>query len=107
VGHKILPIFGMKPEDVRQSNRLVETLLDTLLQGFVLPATKTTVLQDWMKGRHSEVNDINGTVVTEAARRGSRAPVNAAVVELARRIERGELKPGPQNLKLLKELAGS
>ncbi len=105
-GHKVLPIFGMKPEDVRQSNRLVETLLDTLLEGFVLPNTKTTVLQDWTKGRHSEVDDINGTVVAEAKARGGAASVNAAVVTLARRIERGELKPGPENLVLLKQLAG-
>lgn len=106
IGHKVLPIFGMKPEDIRQSNRLVETLLDTLLQGFVLPNTKTTVLQDWMKGRHSEVEDINGAVVAEARARGGNASVNAAVVMLARRIERGDLKPGPENLILLKELAG-
>ena len=44
IGHPVLPIFGLKPEDVRQTNRLVETLLDTLLTGFVLPNTKTTVL---------------------------------------------------------------
>ena len=105
-GHRILPIFGLGEEDVRQSNRLVETLLDTLLAGFVLPDTKTTVLQDWMKGRHSEVDDINGTVVATAAQTGMAAPVNAAVVALAHRIERGELSPGPQNLALLRELAG-
>ncbi|MFT2612622.1 hypothetical protein, partial [Escherichia coli] len=31
LGHPALPIFGLKPDDIRQSNRLVETLLDTLL----------------------------------------------------------------------------
>ncbi len=105
-GHRVLPIFGLTPDDVRQTNRLVETLLDTLLQGFVLSGTKTTVLQDWMKGRHSEVDDINGVVVAEAEQRGGSAPVNAAVVELARRIERGEMKPGPENLALLRTLTG-
>jgi 2-dehydropantoate 2-reductase len=91
---------------VRQTNRLVETLLDTLLGGFVLPHTKTTVLQDWMKGRHSEVDDLNGIVAGVHTRHGSRAPVNAAVVDLAHRIERGELKAGPENLALLLQLAG-
>jgi 2-dehydropantoate 2-reductase len=104
--HQVLPIFGLGEDDVRQSNRLVETLLDVLLAGFVLPDTKTTVLQDWMKGRHSEVDDINGLVAAEAARLGDTAPVNAAVVEVARRIERGDLDPGPQNIELLRELAG-
>ncbi len=107
IGHRVLPIFGLRPDDMRQTNRLVETLLDTLLAGFVLPNTKTTVLQDWIKGRHSEVDDINGTVVAEAARRGRGAPVNAAVVELARRIERGSLEPGPGNLAMLRDLAGA
>lgn len=104
--HRILPIFGLNEDDVRQSNRLVETLLDYLLAGFVLPDTKTTVLQDWMKGRHSEVDDINGLVATEAKRLGTAAPVNEAVVEVARRIERGQLDPGPQNLDLLLSLIG-
>ena len=105
-GRKVLPIFGLKAEDMRQSNRLVETLLDTLLAGFVLPNTKTTVLQDWMKGRHSEVDNINGEVVSAMVRQGGKAPVNAAVVELARRIEQGTLQPGPGNLALLRMLAG-
>lgn len=102
-GYETLPIFGLKPEDIRQSNRLVETLLDTLLEGFVLPETKTTVLQDWIKGRHSEVDDLNGLVVSQARELGLDAPVNAAIVELAHRIEKGELKPDPGNLDLLKD----
>lgn len=104
--HQVLPIFGLKDEDVRQSNRLVETLLDVLLEGFVLPNTRTTVLQDWMKGRHSEVDDINGLVAAQARRLGGSAPVNSAVAEIARRIERGELEPGPENLDLLRDMVG-
>ena len=104
IGHRVLPIFGLSEADVRQTNRLVEVLLDTLLAGFVLPHTKTTVLQDWMKGRHSEVDDLNGLVAAAHAQRGAHAPVNAAVVEIAHLIETGELKPGPQNLRLLHEL---
>ena len=105
LGHQVLPIFGLSKDDVRHTNRLVETLLDTLLAGFVLPHTKTTVLQDWMKGRHSEVDDLNGLVVAAHSQQGGSAPVNAAVVELAHKIERGELKAGPENLPLLLELA--
>jgi 2-dehydropantoate 2-reductase len=105
IGYPVLPIFGLAPDDVRQTNRLVETLLDTLLQGFVLQHTKTTVLQDWIKGRHSEVDELNGLVVAERTRRGKSAPVNSAVVELAHRIERHELRPSPDNLAVLLELA--
>jgi 2-dehydropantoate 2-reductase len=105
IGHPVLPIFGLTPRDMHQTNQLVETLLDTLLEGFVLPNTKTTVLQDWMKGRRSEVDDLNGLVVAQSNRCGRNAPVNAAVAELAHRIERGELMPGPGNLAVLRGLA--
>ena len=106
IGHRVLPIFGLAPDDMRQTNRLVEKVLDTLLQGFVLPHTKTTVLQDWIKGRRSEIDELNGLVTIERERRGCTSPVNMAVVEIAHRIERGELKPGPENLAVLRELAG-
>jgi 2-dehydropantoate 2-reductase len=104
MGLPAVPIFGMKPDDVRQSNRLVETLLDTLVSGFTLKSTITTVLQDWMKGRRSEVDNINGQVVAEAKRLGLSTPVNAAIVELAHQIEQGGLKPNPANLALLQNL---
>ena len=104
LGHPALPIFGLKPDDIRQTNRLVDTLLDVLLSGFTLPSTKTTVLQDWMKGRHSEVDDLNGLVARMAHRHGKPAPVNAAIVDLAHRIECGKLKPGPDNLRLLLDM---
>ena len=105
LGHPALPIFGLKADDVRQTNHLVDTLLDVLLSGFTLPSTKTTVLQDWMKGRHSEVDDLNGLVSHMAKLHGKPAPVNTAIVELAHRIERGKLKPNPENLKLLLEMS--
>ncbi len=100
-GLQVLPIFGLTGEDIRTSNRLVETLLDTLLAGFTLKNTTTTVLQDWTKGRHSEVNDLNGIVVEEGRRLGRKAPVNAAIAELAMQVERGTLVPAPSNLDLL------
>jgi 2-dehydropantoate 2-reductase len=106
LGHRILPIFGLTAADLGKTDRLVEHLLDTLLAGFVLPETKTTVLQDWMKGRRSEVDDLNGLVAREGRKHGVATPVNDAVVEIARRIERGELDPDPDHLALLKKLSG-
>lgn len=104
LGHQVKPIFGLSPEDIRNTNRLVEALLDTLVKGFVLPDTKTTVLQDWIKGRRSEAEDLNGLVVRESERLGFDSPVNSAIVEISRRIESRELDPSPNNLILLKKL---
>jgi 2-dehydropantoate 2-reductase len=104
-GYALLPIFGLSADDVAKPETVVDTLLDALYRGFVIPGATTTVLQDWTKGRHSEVDDINGTVVAEGARLSVPTPVNAAVVEIAHRIERGDLQPGTGNVALLQRLA--
>ncbi len=105
-GFPPLPIFGLNSTDLVEPERVVDLLLDTLLAGFVLRGTKTTVLQDWVKHRHSEVDDLNGLVVAESERYGLAAPVNRAVVDFAHRIERGELDPGRENLIPLLDAAG-
>ena len=104
LGHEVLPIFGLAAADVARPEAVVETLLDQLYDNFVLPHTTTTILHDWRKGRHSEVDDLNGHV---AALAPGGAPVNAAVTEIAHRIERGDLAPSPANAALLAELAGA
>jgi 2-dehydropantoate 2-reductase len=104
LGNPILPIFGLTPDDLARPDTVVETLLDTLLTGFVLPHSTTTILQDWTKGRRSEVDDINGHVVRTLEALGRSAPVNAAVVQLAHAIEKGSLQPSPS---LVDELAAT
>ena len=106
LGNAVLPIFGLARDDVADRDHVVETLLDTLLTGFVMPDSKTTILQDWIKGRRSEVGDINGLVADTHRHLGGRAPVNEAVVTVAREIERGEREPGVENLATLLRLAG-
>ena len=101
LGHPMLPIFGMSPETMRTANRPCEVLLDTLLAGFTLPHSTTTVLQDWQKGRHSEVDDLNGLVTAEAACLGHPVPVNSAITALAHLIEKGNIVPAPSNLERL------
>jgi 2-dehydropantoate 2-reductase len=106
LGYPLLPIFGLSADDVSKPGTVVETLLERLYTAFVIPGATTTVLQDWTKGRHSEVDDINGAVVDGGAAHGVATPVNSAVVEVAHRIERGELEPGTANVALLERLAG-
>lgn len=102
--YRIEPIFGLTEDDVLQTNQLVELLLDKLTSTYIMDNTITTVLQDHMKNRKSEVGDVNGWVVAEQEKLGKKAPVNAAIVEISARIKRGEVEPGPENLELLKEL---
>jgi 2-dehydropantoate 2-reductase len=103
-GYEVQPIFGLTVDDLTEEDAVVEKLLDVLYEGFVLPSTTTTVLHDWSKGRRSEVDDINGAVVAQLGPEA--APVNAAVIEMAHRIERGDLDPKLSNYAELASLAG-
>lgn len=105
-GRAILPIFGLDAHDVARVDGLVEVLLDALYRGFVLPTTTTTVLHDWRKGRRSEAEDLNGVIVRRGAELDIATPANDALLEVARRIERGHLAPQPGNASLLLALAG-
>ncbi len=103
LGHGIVPIFGLEDVDPADPEAYVHSLIEKLLDDFVLDHTLSTVLQDWMRGRHSEVEEINGAVA--AVLGPSDGPVNTAVTEVARRIERGDLERSPDNLELLTVLA--
>jgi 2-dehydropantoate 2-reductase len=96
LGHSPLPIFGLTEADLE--GQVVETMLDVLYERFVVAGATTTVLQDWTKGRRSEVDDINGLVVAQGERLGIPTPVNRAVVDVGHRIERGELHPATSNV---------
>ncbi|RWR20589.1 2-dehydropantoate 2-reductase [Microbacterium enclense] len=99
--HRVLPIFGLTPASIASSPDVVETMLDALYARFTVPGATTTVLQDWRKGRHSEVDDINGAVVAAGRRLGIPTPVNQAIVEVGHAIERGDLEPSLAALRLL------
>lgn len=103
-GSAIVPIFGLPDVDPDDPDAFAERLLATIYEKFALPHTLTAVLQDWRKGRRSEVDDMNGVIVREQQRLGGTARYNARVVELAHRVERGELRPRPDNLGLLLSL---
>jgi 2-dehydropantoate 2-reductase len=103
LGHQVLPIFGMRPDEIKGSNRMLENLLDRIVHDLG-PRARDCVLQDHLKGRYSEVDCINGMVVDECGRRGKSAPANAAVVEITRQIRAGTLKPDPSNLKLAQQM---
>ena len=95
LGHRIVPILGKSRVEVNDPDHYATTLIDAVLSGWALPTTKVAVLQDWQKGRRGEIEDINGFVVSEQRRLGGQAPVNAMLVDVAHRIERGELVAHP------------
>jgi 2-dehydropantoate 2-reductase len=61
---------------------------------------KASMLQDLEKGKLTEVDAINGAVSEYGRKVGFPTPVNDKVVEIIHKIEKSELKPGFENLKL-------
>ena len=104
LGHKLVPIFGEERIDANDPDHYAQVLFDAVLTGWTRPDTKVATLQDWIKGRRAEVDDINGLVVREQERLGGEAPLNRQLVGIAHRIERGELAPDPSNAELLRSL---
>ena len=59
---------------------------------------KPSMLQDFERGRTTEVDFINGYVADLGRTLGIATPVNAAIVETVHRITRGDLRPDRSNL---------
>lgn len=104
LGITMRPIFGKRDSDVPATDQYALDLLDAVLESYSLPDTRVAVLQDWMKGRRAELDAFSGYVVAERQRIGGEAPVNAAILAIAERIERGELEPHPRNAALLRDI---
>ena len=58
----------------------------------------SSLLQDVMKRRRTEVDYLNGSVARRGAELGIAVPANALLVDLVHRLERGEVARDPANL---------
>lgn len=101
LGNHLVPILGLREENVGTPEEFAEQLLGVVHDEYSIPGQKTTVLQDWIKGRRSEVNQVNGLVVEQQRKLGGKAPVNERVVEIAHKIESGEIDREAGNVDLL------
>lgn len=101
LGIAMRPIFGKTAADVPDDDQYSIDLLDAVLASYSLPDTRVAVLQDWDKGRRAELDAFSGYVVSQQERSGVSAPVNEAILDVARRIQEGELTPDPSNAALL------
>lgn len=72
----------------------------------LLGPTKASMLQDLERGARTEIDVINGGLVSEAYRVGIAPPLNEGIVEIVHACERGDRVPAPQNLLDLAALLG-
>jgi 2-dehydropantoate 2-reductase len=59
---------------------------------------RPSMAQDIQKGRRTEIGELNGFIVQKAREAGCPAPTHARIVEIVRRVERGEVHPRPELL---------
>jgi len=95
-GFRPEPIFGLKQKDIKQSNRLLELLLDKIIND-VGPHARDAVLQDHLKGRLSEVDLINGLIWEEGKKHGIDCVYNKRVCEITDKIQKKLISPSPMN----------
>lgn len=107
LGYQLEPIFGFTAEQMLGStDETVEKLLRAVLGHLGPNARKArgVVLQDYLKGRRTEVECLTGVVVAKGEVTGVPTPANAAVAQVNERIRLGELKPDPSNLLIVEKM---
>ena len=110
LGITIDPIFGMSAEEFNVStDAIVEKLLRAILihHGETARQVRGVVLQDYLKGRMTETDYVNGLIARKGREAGVATPANDAVVEINRRIRAGALKPERSNIAIAHQLAGA
>jgi 2-dehydropantoate 2-reductase len=61
-------------------------------------AHRPSMGQDMVKGRRTEIEFLNGFVVRKGDEVGLATPANAALTDIVKRVERGELQPDPKHI---------
>ena len=64
-------------------------------------AHRPSMGQDMVKGRRTEIEFLNGFIVDRAQEIGLSTPANAALTDIVKRVERGELSPDPAHINSL------
>ena len=67
---------------------------------------RSSMAQDVVKGRHSEIEYMNGYTVRRGRELGIATPVSAAIVDVVMQIDAGTLTPDPSNVELVLSMAG-
>ena len=104
LGYTIEAIYGLSAEEFKGStDEVLKKNLLTLV-AHIGKEARNSVLQDHLKDRYSEVDQLNGLVVKKGKEAGIPTPLNEAVTALTKRIQSGDLKPERANLELLNKL---
>lgn len=105
LGFQLEKMLGMEPETLARagegSGDALAEIVDTLVEGAKKRSDeqRPSMAQDIAKGRRTETDYINGFVAERGAEIGVPAPAHAKMNEVVRRVERGEIKASPENIR--------
>jgi 2-dehydropantoate 2-reductase len=106
-GYEVEPIFGIDAQRFVDAaeGRGVDALESDMASGArSLAGGRPSLLQDVMRGRRTEIEELNGFVVQKGLELDVPTPMNAAVVQEVQRHGVGRLQPDPKNLEPLAAL---
>jgi 2-dehydropantoate 2-reductase len=103
-GHALGSVMGLPAQryvDAAEGRGLAALEADLAAGAASLAGGRPSLLQDVMRGRRTEIDDLNGAVAREGRRLGVPTPFNEAVVREVHRHGVGTLRPDPRNLEPL------
>lgn len=106
-GFEIEPVFGIPAQryvDAAAGHGLAELEAELVAGAGGLASGRPSLLQDVMRGRRTEIQELNGYVVRRGRELGIPTPFNEAIVREISRYRVGELRPDPRNLEPLAAL---
>ena len=105
MGLRMEPIFGLRADEFAgTTEENIITAMKTLLSH--VSHGRTAPIHDHIKGRISEMAFISGLVARKGKELGIDVACNAAVAEIDRRINRGEIEMRRENFEVLKQMVG-
>jgi 2-dehydropantoate 2-reductase len=103
-GYELGTVLGIRPDDWAGADNGDGTALKTVQDGLkawmatLLEPSQSSVGRDVARGRRSEIDFTNGLVAEKGAEAGVPAPTHAALTEIVRRIDRGQLMQHRKNI---------
>jgi 2-dehydropantoate 2-reductase len=104
LGYELEEILHLPPETVARAGEgdaaALAVASDHMLAGtkHLSAEQRPSMGQDIVKGRRTEIDFLNGFVAEKATPLGLPTRANAALTEIVRRVERGEVKPDPRHI---------
>jgi len=105
LGYTLGSAQGLDPETLARAGEGDTACLDTitrqLLETAILRAedNRPSMAQDVLKGRRTEIDDMNGVVVARGKEIGIPTPANANIQVLVHQVMRGDIAPGMDALR--------